>query len=75
MKLQNRENVFVEENENREVDVLRLIAQRLTNRQIVELLSISPRTLEGRRANLMHKLNLHSRVQVVEFAESHELLD
>lgn len=60
---------------SREVEVLRLIARGHTNRQIAELLSISSRTVEGHRANLMHKLDLHSRVEVVEYAEQHGLLD
>ena len=60
---------------NREVDVLRLIARGYTNNQIAELLSISPRTVEGHRANLMHKLDLHSRVELVEYAEEHGLLN
>lgn len=60
---------------NREVDVLRLLARGHTNRQIAGILSISPRTVEGHRANLMNKLDLHSRVEVVEYAEAHGLLD
>lgn len=60
---------------NREMDVLRLIARGYTNNQIAELLSISPRTVEGHRANLMHKLDLHSRVELVEYAEEHGLLN
>ena len=59
----------------REVDVLRLIARGYTNNQIAELLSISPRTVEGHRANLMQKLDLHSRVELVEYAEEHGLLN
>jgi two-component system response regulator NreC len=59
----------------REVDVLRLIARGYTNSQIAKELTISARTVEGHRANLMGKLNLHSRVELVEYAEHHNLLD
>lgn len=59
----------------REVDVLRLIARGCTNSQIAKELSISARTVEGHRANLMGKLDLHSRVELVEYAEHHNLLD
>jgi len=59
----------------REVDVLRLVARGYTNNQVAELLSISPRTVEGHRANLMQKLDLHSRVELVEYAEEHGLLN
>ena len=59
----------------REVDVLRLIVRGYTNNQIAKELNISARTVEGHRANLMGKLELHSRVELVEYAEQHNLLD
>jgi len=58
----------------REIDVLQLLAKGHTNRQIAEQLSLSPRTVEGHRANLSAKLGLHSRVELVEYAEKHGLL-
>jgi two-component system response regulator NreC len=58
----------------REVEVLRLIAQGYTNRQIADLLTISVRTVESHRANLMSKLNLHSRVELVRYANDHNLI-
>jgi two-component system response regulator NreC len=59
----------------RELEVLQLLARGYTNNQIAEQLSISPRTVEGHRSNLMGKLNLNSRVEIVEYAEQHGLLD
>lgn len=58
----------------REIEVLRLLAKGYTNRQIAEQLGISPRTAEGHRANLSGKLGLHSRVELVEYAQQHGLL-
>lgn len=58
----------------REIDVLQLLAKGYTNRQIAEQLSLSPRTVEGHRANISAKLGLHSRVELVEYAEKHGLL-
>jgi two-component system, NarL family, response regulator NreC len=58
----------------RELDVLRLLAKGNTNRQIAELLGLSVRTVENHRANLMGKLGLVSRVEVVNYAEEHHLL-
>jgi DNA-binding NarL/FixJ family response regulator len=58
----------------REVDVLRLLAKGNTNRQIAELLNLSVRTVESHRANLMGKLGLASRVELVTYAEDHALL-
>ena len=58
----------------REIDVLRLLAKGNTNRQIAELLGLSMRTVENHRANLMGKLGLVSRVELVTYAEEHNLL-
>jgi two-component system response regulator NreC len=58
----------------REIDVLRLLARGNTNRQIAELLTLSIRTVESHRANLMGKLGLSSRVELVTYAEENELL-
>lgn len=60
---------------HREFEVLRLVARGYTNNQIGERLSISSRTVEGHRANIMGKLDLHSRVDLVEYAEQHGLLE
>lgn len=59
----------------REIDVLKLIVQGYTNRQIGEELSISVRTAESHRANLSEKLGLHSRVELVRYAREHGLID
>ncbi len=59
----------------REIDVLRLLAKGYTNRQIADVLCLSMRTVEGHRANLMSKLNLHSRVELTSYAEEHGLLE
>ncbi len=58
----------------REIEVLQLLAKGCTNRQIAEQLSLSPRTVEGHRANLAGKLGLRSRVELVEYAEKHGLM-
>ncbi len=58
----------------REVDVLRLIAQGYTNRQTARDLTISVRTVESHRANLMDKLNLRSRVELVRYARDCKLI-
>lgn len=58
----------------RELDVLRLLARGNTNRQIADLLDLSIRTVENHRANLMGKLGLESRVELVNYAEEHRML-
>ena len=58
----------------REVDILKLLVQGYTNRQIAEELSISIRTVEGHRANLTEKLGLRSRVELLRYARDHEII-
>jgi two-component system response regulator NreC len=59
----------------REVEVLRLIVTGHTNRQIADVLTLSVRTVESHRANLMDKLDLHSRVELVRYAAKHGLFE
>ena len=58
----------------REIEILVLIAQGNTNRQIASELNISVRTVETHRSNLMDKLNLHSRVELVRYSQEHKLV-
>lgn len=59
----------------RERQVLRMIAGGYRNREIGETLSISMKTVDSHRTNLMRKLDLHSLIDVVEFANKTGLLD
>jgi DNA-binding NarL/FixJ family response regulator len=59
----------------REIEVLRLIVQGHTNRQIADTLKLSVRTVEYHRANMTSKLGLHSRADLVRYAAAHGLLD
>lgn len=52
----------------REREVLHLAAQGLTNAEVASRLSISPRTAETHRANVMHKLELNSQIDLIRFA-------
>jgi DNA-binding NarL/FixJ family response regulator len=52
----------------REREVLHLVAEGLTSVEIAGRLYISPRTAESHRANLMRKLGLRSRTDLVRFA-------
>jgi DNA-binding NarL/FixJ family response regulator len=59
---------------SREIEVLRLIAQGYTNSQAAEMLNISVRTVEYHRSNLTAKLNMHSRVELIRYAEENGLI-
>lgn len=52
----------------REQEVLKLIADGLSNQEIADSLTISVKTVERHRANIMAKLNLHSRTELVKYA-------
>ena len=59
----------------RERGVLRLLALGYTNRQIGEELGLSVRTAESHRANIMGKLGLKTRVELVRWAVREHLID
>lgn len=52
----------------REREVLTYIAEGLTNREIAHELIISVKTVDRHRENIMRKLNLHNRVELVKYA-------
>ena len=60
---------------SRETEILKLIVEGYTNRQIGEHLNISIRTVEGHRANISDKLGLHSRLELVRYARQHGMIE
>ena len=52
----------------RESEVLQLLAEGMTTREIAELLTISGKTVETHRRKIMHKLNLHSIAELTKYA-------
>jgi DNA-binding NarL/FixJ family response regulator len=52
----------------REREVLKLLAEGHTTQEIAEILVISPKTVEGYKTNLMDKLDIHNRVDLVKYA-------
>ncbi|HUH96746.1 MAG TPA: response regulator transcription factor [Anaerolineales bacterium] len=52
----------------REHEVLTYLAEGQSNEDISRSLVISPKTVERHRENIMHKLNLHSRSELVRYA-------
>jgi DNA-binding NarL/FixJ family response regulator len=53
---------------DREREVLKLLAEGYTTREIADRLVISVKTVEGHKTNLMSKLDIHNRTDLVKFA-------
>jgi two-component system response regulator NreC len=52
----------------REREVLKLLADGRSTQEIAKILVITPKTVEGHKTNLMAKLGLHNRVDLVKYA-------
>jgi len=60
---------------NREHEVLTLLTQGATTNKIAETLSISPATVRNHIQNILHTLQVHSRLEAVVYALRHNLID
>ncbi|HAA04892.1 MAG TPA: DNA-binding response regulator [Syntrophobacteraceae bacterium] len=59
----------------REQQVLRMVAEGRSTKDIAADLFISPKTVENHRANIMEKLNLHNTIELVRYAAKLGLID
>ena len=59
----------------REQEVLAPLVEGASNAEIADRLGISPKTVARHRENIMHKLNLHSRAELVKYAIRKGLID
>jgi DNA-binding NarL/FixJ family response regulator len=53
---------------DREREVLKLAAEGYTTQEIADMLVLSPKTVEGHKTNLMSKLDIHNRTELVKYA-------
>jgi DNA-binding NarL/FixJ family response regulator len=60
---------------SREMEVLRLVARGMNNRDIARELFISENTVKNHVRNILEKLQLHSRMEAVVYAVREKLLD
>ncbi len=58
----------------REREVLKLIAEGYTSKQMGEMLNISVKTVEKHRSNIMKKLKLHKTSELIDYAVRHGLV-
>jgi two-component system response regulator NreC len=52
----------------RERDVLKLLVEGYSTKEIADTLIITPKTVEGHKTNLMAKLGIHNRIELVKYA-------
>lgn len=60
---------------SREQEIMVLLAQGLSNKQIAEKLFISPKTVENHRSNILRKLDLHNTLELVRYAARLGIID
>jgi len=59
----------------REEEIVKLVAEAHTSREIAEILHLSEKTVENHRANAMRKLGMRDRVELVRYAIRRGLID
>jgi DNA-binding NarL/FixJ family response regulator len=59
---------------DREKEVLQLLAEGKTNKEVATLLQLSPNTVETHRGHIMQKLNLHNTAEIVLYAVRKKLV-
>ena len=59
----------------REQEVLKLIAEAHTNREIADTLHLAEKTVESHRANILRKLGMRDRVELVRYAVRRGLIE
>jgi two-component system response regulator NreC len=60
---------------SREREVLQLIAEGKTSREIAEILNLSVKTVQSHRTNLMQKLDLHDRGELIKYAIQKKIIE
>ena len=58
----------------REKEILKMLAEGRSSKQAAAVLKISPRTVDAHRANIMQKLNLHARSELIQYSVRHGLV-
>jgi DNA-binding CsgD family transcriptional regulator len=59
----------------REIEIIKLICQELTNKEIASRLFISSRTVDGHREKILRKINARNVTGIVLYAIKHRLIE
>lgn len=70
----NEDKEIVESLTEREIEILKLISEGLSNKEIGDQLFISHRTVDTHRTNLLKKLNVHNIAGLIRFALKNKLV-
>lgn len=60
---------------SREQEIMVLLAEGLSSKEIADKLFISPKTVENHRSNILRKLNFHSTIELVRYAARIGIID
>jgi DNA-binding NarL/FixJ family response regulator len=60
---------------SREQEIMVLLAEGLSSKEIAEKLFISPKTVDNHRTNILRKLNLHSTIELIRYASRLGIID
>jgi len=70
----NRANGLLEHLTAREREIVQLLAEGKTNKEVAVALGVSIKTVDAHRANVMHKLRLHSVTDLVRYAIRNQII-
>ena len=59
----------------RETEIVKLIAESYSTKEIAEALVISEKTVDRHRTNILEKLGMHDRVELTRYAIRHGLVE
>jgi DNA-binding NarL/FixJ family response regulator len=74
-RAEEKQNIPTPRLTDRELEVLKLVAQGMSNREIAGQLFISENTVKNHVRNILEKLHLHSRMEAVVYAVREKLLE
>lgn len=60
---------------DREIEILKLVVEEMSNQEISETLYISPRTVESHKRNMISKLDVKNSIGLVKYALEHKLVN
>lgn len=59
----------------RELQIVKLVSESKSNKEVAHILQISPKTVESHRAHIMEKLDLHSVTDLVRYAVRNNIVE